>query len=67
MTAPTTETDAFVNLLPDPVTGEMISKSELKRRLKQREKEGKKAEKTAAAPAKPTAEKVPNVSCWHFN
>ncbi|KZT63728.1 lysyl-tRNA synthetase [Daedalea quercina L-15889] len=39
----------------DPVTGEMISKTELKRREKQREKEAKKAEKAAAAPAKPTA------------
>ncbi|KAF8550633.1 lysyl-tRNA synthetase, partial [Imleria badia] len=33
----------------DPVTGEMISKTELKRREKQREKEAKKAEKAAAA------------------
>ncbi|KAJ2788048.1 lysyl-tRNA synthetase [Coemansia interrupta] len=35
----------------DPVTGEMVSKSELKRRIKQREKEAKKATKAAAAPA----------------
>ncbi|KIJ60071.1 hypothetical protein HYDPIDRAFT_32646 [Hydnomerulius pinastri MD-312] len=34
----------------DPVTGEMISKTELKRREKQREKDAKKAEKAAAAP-----------------
>ncbi|EPS97172.1 hypothetical protein FOMPIDRAFT_1025114 [Fomitopsis schrenkii] len=39
----------------DPVTGEMISKTELKRRQKQREKEAKNAEKAAAAPAKPAA------------
>ncbi|KAF9237438.1 hypothetical protein BU15DRAFT_48649 [Melanogaster broomeanus] len=41
----------------DPVTGELISKSELKRRQKQREKEARKAEKAAAAPqdAKPAA------------
>ncbi|TFY61883.1 hypothetical protein EVJ58_g4236 [Rhodofomes roseus] len=39
----------------DPVTGEMISKTELKRREKQREKDAKKAEKAAAAPAKPAA------------
>ncbi|KIP06115.1 hypothetical protein PHLGIDRAFT_128470 [Phlebiopsis gigantea 11061_1 CR5-6] len=34
----------------DPVTGEMISKQELKRRTKQREKDAKKAESAAAAP-----------------
>ncbi|KAI0075884.1 lysyl-tRNA synthetase [Panus rudis PR-1116 ss-1] len=43
------------NLHKDPVTGEMISKTELKRREKQREKEAKKAQKAAAAPAKPAA------------
>ncbi|CAL1706032.1 unnamed protein product [Somion occarium] len=42
----------------DPVTGEMISKSELKRRQKQREKEAKNAEKAAVAPQKPAAAKV---------
>lgn len=41
----------------DPVTGEMISKTELKRREKQREKDAKKAEKAAAAPPKPAATK----------
>ncbi|KAI8343619.1 lysyl-tRNA synthetase [Chlamydoabsidia padenii] len=40
------------NLQKDPVTGEMISKSELKRRTKQREKDAAKAAKAAAAPAK---------------
>ncbi|KAG9316910.1 hypothetical protein JVU11DRAFT_2988 [Chiua virens] len=34
----------------DPVTGEMISKTELKRREKQREREARKQEKAAAAP-----------------
>ncbi|KAI0784655.1 lysyl-tRNA synthetase [Abortiporus biennis] len=43
------------NLHKDPVTGEMISKTELKRREKQREKDAKKAEKAAAAPPKPAA------------
>ncbi|KAI7866115.1 lysyl-tRNA synthetase [Spinellus fusiger] len=37
------------NLQKDPVTGEMISKSEIKRRTKQREKEAAKAAKAAAA------------------
>jgi lysyl-tRNA synthetase class 2 len=44
------------NLHTDPVTGEKISKSELKRREKQREREKKKAEKEAALPARPKAE-----------
>lgn len=39
------------NLLPDPVTGEMVSKSELKRRQKQRQKDAEKAEKAKNAPA----------------
>ncbi|KLO16944.1 lysine-tRNA ligase [Schizopora paradoxa] len=42
------------NLHKDPVTGEMISKSELKRRNEKREKEARKAQKAAAAP-KPAA------------
>ncbi|KAL5115261.1 lysyl-tRNA synthetase [Pleosporales sp. CAS-2024a] len=40
----------------DPVTGENISKSELKRRQKQREKDEKKKEKEAALPARPKKE-----------
>ncbi|OAK99346.1 lysyl-tRNA synthetase [Phaeosphaeriaceae sp. SRC1lsM3a] len=40
----------------DPVTGEKISKSELKRRQKQREKDEKKKEKEAAMPARPKKE-----------
>ncbi|KAL0077747.1 lysyl-tRNA synthetase [Phycomyces blakesleeanus] len=38
------------NLQKDPFTGEMVSKSEIKRRTKQREKEAAKAAKAAAAP-----------------
>lgn len=43
----------MANLLLDEVTGEKVSKSELKRRQKLREKEAKKKEKEAAAPPKP--------------
>ncbi|PWN92439.1 lysyl-tRNA synthetase [Acaromyces ingoldii] len=39
----------------DEVTGEMVSKSELKKRQKQREKEAAKAKKAASAPAQPAA------------
>jgi len=35
----------------DPITGEMISKSELKRRTKEREKAAKKAERESNAPS----------------
>ncbi|CAO3639722.1 unnamed protein product [Mucor hiemalis] len=45
------------NLQKDPVTGEMISKSEFKRREKVRAKEASKAAKAAAAPAKETKPK----------
>ncbi|KKA25767.1 Lysine--tRNA ligase [Rasamsonia emersonii CBS 393.64] len=44
---------SMANLVLDEVTGERVSKSELKRRQKQREKEAKKKEKEAAAPPKP--------------
>lgn len=44
---------SMANLVLDEVTGEKVSKSELKRRQKQREKEAKKKEKEAAAPPKP--------------
>lgn len=47
--------DQLANLHLDPVTGEHISKTELKKRQKQREKEAKKQEKAAAAPPKPAA------------
>ncbi|KAF8931480.1 lysyl-tRNA synthetase [Haplosporangium gracile] len=53
-----------VKLYKDEVTGEMISKSELKKRLKNREKEAKKAEKAAnaPAPAESAAKKTKEVS-----
>jgi len=41
-----------VNLHLDEVTGERVSKSELKKRQKQRQLEEKKREKAAAAPPK---------------
>ncbi|KAI1787446.1 lysyl-tRNA synthetase [Ganoderma leucocontextum] len=41
----------------DPVTGELISKQELKRRQKAREAEARKAEKAAQAPPKPATAK----------
>ena len=41
------------NLLLDEVTGEMVSKSELKKRQKQREREAKKAEAAATKQAPP--------------
>ncbi|KAL4792039.1 hypothetical protein BDV19DRAFT_369298 [Aspergillus venezuelensis] len=46
---------AMANLLLDEVTGEKVSKTELKRRQKQREKDAKKKEKEAAAPPKTAA------------
>lgn len=52
---PVKEAEAsMANLLLDEVTGEKVSKTELKRRQKLREKEAKKKEKEAAAPPKPT-------------
>ncbi|ORZ36085.1 hypothetical protein BCR44DRAFT_47341 [Catenaria anguillulae PL171] len=53
---------ADTKLYQDPITGEMISKSELKRREKQRQKDAAKAEKAAAAPAKPAAAAAKAVS-----
>lgn len=47
--------NAVANLHLDEVTGERVSKSELKKRQKQREQEKKKAEKAAAAAAAGTA------------
>lgn len=41
------------NLHLDEVTGERVSKSELKKRQKQRQAEEKKKERAAAAPPKP--------------
>ncbi|KAK9770938.1 putative Lysyl-tRNA synthetase [Seiridium cardinale] len=50
-------TEQVANLHLDEVTGERISKSELKKRQKQRERDAKKAEKAAAAPPKEKKEK----------
>jgi len=64
------------NLLLDEVTGEKVSKSELKKRQKQREREAKKAEAAATKQAPPPPKKKagsaeeeeaklnPNVSCF---
>lgn len=43
----------------DPVTGEMISKQELKRRQKQREKEAKRAENSTNRPPAPNKDNAP--------
>ena len=48
---------SMANLLLDEVTGEKVSKTELKKRQKQREKDAKKKEKEVAAPPK-TQKKV---------
>jgi lysyl-tRNA synthetase class 2 len=48
------------NLHLDEPTGEMVSKSELKKRQKQRQQEEKKREKAAAAPSKPAPAKKAN-------
>lgn len=50
-------TEGVANLTLDEVTGEMVSKTELKKRKKLREKEKLKKEKEAAAPPKPVATK----------
>jgi len=54
-------TEAIANLILDEVTGEKVSKTELKKRNKQRENEKKKAAKAAAAPPKPVPAKKTNV------
>lgn len=53
-------TQDTANLHLDEVTGEKVSKSELKKRQKQRENEKKKAEKAAAAPARPEKKTATN-------
>jgi lysyl-tRNA synthetase class 2 len=54
--APAPPTEGVANLHLDEVTGEHISKSELKKRQKQRQKEAEKAAKAAAAgPSKPSS------------
>jgi lysyl-tRNA synthetase class 2 len=53
-------TEAVANLHLDEVTGEKVSKSELKKRQKQRQKEEAKKEKEAAAPPKAVTAKKSN-------
>ncbi|KAI8938601.1 Protein kinase, variant 2 [Plenodomus lindquistii] len=55
------QAESAENLHTDPVTGEKISKSELKRRQKQRERDSKKQEKEASLPARPKKEKKDDV------
>ncbi|KAF2092088.1 lysyl-tRNA synthetase [Saccharata proteae CBS 121410] len=52
--------EGVANLHLDEVTGEKVSKSELKKRQKQREKDAKRAEKAATAPPKPASSKPKN-------
>lgn len=60
ITTPAAPTEAIANLILDEVTGEKVSKTELKKRTKQRQKEEEKAKKLAAAPPKPVAAKKSN-------
>jgi lysyl-tRNA synthetase class 2 len=57
--APTAPAEANKTYL-DEVTGEQVSKSELKKRQKARQKEEEKQKKAAAAPPKPIAVKKSN-------
>ncbi|SCU99814.1 LAMI_0G01024g1_1 [Lachancea mirantina] len=50
-------TEGVANLHLDDVTGEMVSKSELKKRIKQRQTEAKKAAKKATTQPKPQSKK----------
>ena len=56
----TPPTEAVANMHLDEATGEMVSKSELKKRQKNRQKEEEKKKKEAAAPPKPAAAKKSN-------
>ena len=53
-------TEPMANLHLDEATGEMVSKSELKKRQKNRQRDEAKATKAAAAPPKPAAAKKSN-------
>ncbi|KAI3396187.1 hypothetical protein diail_390 [Diaporthe ilicicola] len=55
--APAAPAEQLENLQLDEVTGEKVSKSELKRRQKQRQREEEKAKKAAAAPPKAASKK----------
>jgi len=58
---PAPPTEAIANLILDEVTGEKVSKTELKKRNKQRENDKKKAAKAAAAPPRAVPVKKTNV------
>ncbi|CZT43341.1 probable lysine-tRNA ligase [Rhynchosporium secalis] len=53
-------TEAIANLHLDEVTGERVSKSELKKRQKNRQKEEERVKRAAAAPPKPVVAKKSN-------
>lgn len=57
LTTGTTAESSAPQTYLDEVTGERVSKTELKKRQKQREKDAKKAEKAATAPAAPAPKK----------
>lgn len=57
---PAAPTEALANLHLDEVTGERVSKSELKKRQKQRQKDEARAAKEAAASPKPVVVKKSN-------
>lgn len=57
-TTPAPPTEQVANLQLDDVTGEMVSKTELKKRIKARQREAEKAKKAANAPAQPAAKKA---------
>ncbi|KAK3342842.1 hypothetical protein B0H65DRAFT_469499 [Neurospora tetraspora] len=61
-TTPAAPAEQLANLHLDEVTGERISKSELKKRQKQRQKEAEKAAKAAAAPPKAASSKPKNAA-----
>ncbi|EPQ62592.1 Bgt-3167 [Blumeria graminis f. sp. tritici] len=60
MTDQVPNTEANTNLHLDEVTGEKVSKTELKKRQKQRKKQEEKLEREAAAPVKIVAAKSDN-------
>lgn len=61
-TAGAPPTEEVANLHLDEVTGERVSKTELKKRQKQRQKEAEKAAKAAAAPPKAASSKPKTAS-----
>ena len=59
--------EGVANLHLDEATGEMVSKSELKKRIKQRQVEAKKAAKKAAAQPKPASKKKKQICSPTWN